>query len=324
MSIIRSLVVMAAALAACGSGTQAQTGLVKLDRVSASDYGLYGPSGILLSGNIHRAYVRFDLRDCAPGDWWSVNGFEVYSPDGADWGYLKGTDGPLVTELREKTEISDLHLIGDGSTWTHTGNVGEDSAACVVGSGLHGGYRLLIWNFVYGLEGGVDNNIALILEFTSRDIDIGRTICFDSMKYTSQGWSWGCTSTDYPRWDNGLGVSGPRCWEIQESPCSPGDPPRERVESSASDDCYFCCKMRVGNVDGSADAEPSLGDIMTMVDAKFVSGNCDVVACLDEADIDKSGGVRAICDDITLGDIMLLVDYLFITGPQNTTLPACY
>jgi hypothetical protein len=51
---------------------------------------------------------------------------------------------------------------------------------------------------------------------------------------------------------------------------------------------------------------------MTLVDYLFISGN--LLGCVEEADIDQSGGEMPSYDDLTLGDVMQLVDYLFITG----------
>jgi PKD repeat protein len=86
---------------------------------------------------------------------------------------------------------------------------------------------------------------------------------------------------------------------------------------------YGCCVGRVGDVDGFDGDEPTLGDIMLLVDAKFIAGRCDgVIDCLEEGDVNQSGGATPDCEDITLGDIMILVDYLFITG-TSAGLPNC-
>ena len=92
--------------------------------------------------------------------------------------------------------------------------------------------------------------------------------------------------------------------------------------SSYADDC---CVGRVGDANGLGvyPDEISLGDIMMMIDAKFISESCDRIPCLAEADVKQDGGAEPTCEDITLGDIMVLVDFLFITGPQNATLPEC-
>ena len=88
----------------------------------------------------------------------------------------------------------------------------------------------------------------------------------------------------------------------------------------------YCCEGRVGdaNGDGEYPDDVTLGDIMLMVDVKFISGDCGKIACLDEADVNQDGGATPSCEDhVTLGDIMSLVDFLFITGPENAVLPDC-
>ena len=72
----------------------------------------------------------------------------------------------------------------------------------------------------------------------------------------------------------------------------------------------------MGDANGLGGDEPTIGDVSTMIDAKFISGYCvGVIACPSEADINQSGGLDPTCDDITIGDISTLIDYLFITGP---------
>jgi hypothetical protein len=66
-----------------------------------------------------------------------------------------------------------------------------------------------------------------------------------------------------------------------------------------------------------------LGDIMMLVDAKYISENCDKITCLAEADVNQSGGANPTCDDITLVDVMTLVDFLYITGPGSAVLFNC-
>ena len=89
-------------------------------------------------------------------------------------------------------------------------------------------------------------------------------------------------------------------------------------ENGVGDACESCCRDRVGDANGSGTEEPTIGDISTMIDAKFISENCVVlIACPAEADVNQSGGMKATCDDITIGDISLLIDYLFITGAEN-------
>lgn len=87
-----------------------------------------------------------------------------------------------------------------------------------------------------------------------------------------------------------------------------------------------CCAGLVGDANNSGDSEPTIGDISTMIDAKFISNTCGpfpgptdpfLIECLLEADINQSGGMDPTCDDLSIGDISTLVDYLFITGPST-------
>jgi hypothetical protein len=87
-----------------------------------------------------------------------------------------------------------------------------------------------------------------------------------------------------------------------------------------------CCSGRVGDANGEGEYpdEVTLGDIMLMVDVKFISGDCSKLPCISEADVNQDGGADPTCEEhVTLGDIMMLVDYLFITGPEDATLPDC-
>jgi hypothetical protein len=87
-----------------------------------------------------------------------------------------------------------------------------------------------------------------------------------------------------------------------------------------------CCVGRVGDANGEGEYpdEVTLGDIMLLVDAKFITGDCSILPCLMEADVNQDGGFDPDCDNhVTLGDIMKLVDFLFITGPETATLPEC-
>ena len=87
-----------------------------------------------------------------------------------------------------------------------------------------------------------------------------------------------------------------------------------------------CCVGRVGDANGSHEPtdEITLGDIMLLVDVKFISGDCNKLPCTAEADVNQDGGADPTCEDhVTLGDIMTLVDFLFITGPETAILNDC-
>lgn len=90
------------------------------------------------------------------------------------------------------------------------------------------------------------------------------------------------------------------------------------------DACETCCLGRVGDANGSGDDMPTIGDISTIINAKFIAESCDgLIVCISEADINQSGGATPSCDDVTIGDLSMLIDYLFITGTNNMTLPEC-
>jgi hypothetical protein len=82
-----------------------------------------------------------------------------------------------------------------------------------------------------------------------------------------------------------------------------------------------CCEGRVGDVNLSGNDEPTIGDAYEL--ALFaIMGYVDAPLCLEEADIDQSGGEVPTEGDLTIGDASILIDYLFITGP-SLGLPSC-
>ena len=79
-----------------------------------------------------------------------------------------------------------------------------------------------------------------------------------------------------------------------------------------------CCLDRVGDANGVSGDEPTIGDISSLIGAKFMAGSCDeLIACIQEADVNQSGGQSPGQPDITIGDISILIDYLFITGSSQ-------
>jgi sugar lactone lactonase YvrE len=101
------------------------------------------------------------------------------------------------------------------------------------------------------------------------------------------------------------------------------NPGQEDVNQNLIGDvCEGCCVGRVGDANGAGGDEPTIGDISTMIDALFISGNPGVIPCLAEGDVNQSGAINPAATDITISDISALIDYLFITGPSRG-LPAC-
>ena len=76
------------------------------------------------------------------------------------------------------------------------------------------------------------------------------------------------------------------------------------------DVCEGCCIGTVGNVDGSEEEEPDISDMQRLIDHLFVS--MAPLGCLEEADIDRSGGTEPLPVDIDIADMQLMIDHLFI------------
>jgi hypothetical protein len=293
-----SIIIGLVALIMAGS-LHAQNAVISIDNVT------YTNPTQMRTGHVHQVSIRYNcLGLSSTSPWLGGNGFEIYSPDGADWGYLKGSAGPLVETAGPPTTYL-RHYYYDGSSWSLTANGGNDPAGGSTGIYSRAGFYLATVSFTgEGYVGGSDNDIAVILEFTTdqAQADQGMRICIDTLDAIT-AWEWAAGSDrDFPLWDNGLGVSGPRCWELWH-------------------DC--CCYDRVGDANRSGGDEPTIGDVSVMIDAKFITGTClGIIECLQEADINKSGGHVPTCDDVTIGDISILIDYLFITGPE-LGLPYC-
>jgi hypothetical protein len=90
---------------------------------------------------------------------------------------------------------------------------------------------------------------------------------------------------------------------------------------------YACCAGRVGDANGLGmpPNEVTISDIQLLVTAKFISSlPCGrYLNCLDEADVNHSGGADPMCSDITITDIAILVDHLFVSGPEKAPLQPC-
>ena len=89
-----------------------------------------------------------------------------------------------------------------------------------------------------------------------------------------------------------------------------------------------CCSGHTGDANNSGDDSPTLGDVSALIQAIFINGSCDgVIACLDEADVNQSGGMYPTCADLTLGDVSLLIEALFVKAcdpdPCYNDLPLC-
>ena len=406
VSADRTTLVLFLMLLVVAAGISAQThlGSVSIDGVTNQL-----TSTRLSAGSTHVASIRYNFTPLSAGWWNGANAFELYSPDGADWVDLAYTLGPVVTGLGPSVvKFRKYYTSADnGVTYTQTAMFGSTQPGGSSGADSRVAYSLAIAD-ASGLGGyaggsGGTNGIALTLQFQSLIADEGKTICVDTVNGAGTvAWQWTSASlSDYPAWDNGLGVNGPRCWAIGACPnmppqwcngtignvsfayCRTGSynlcaipscdgpleyslvppyndgnygtidaqtglwtwsgptvPPGGAVEipfqvseqgsspfepftlrvvtTTASCDC---CIGRVGDANNSGEDEPTIGDVSAIIDYLFISNA--PLTCIEEADINQSGGATPYASDITIGDVSALIDYLFITGPDTGTLPAC-
>jgi len=100
-----------------------------------------------------------------------------------------------------------------------------------------------------------------------------------------------------------------------------GTPPVAAVDfisGRVADEPSGCCVGQVGDVNAEGGDEPTISDVSALIDHLFISGVA--LICLEEADVNQSGGAEPTPADITISDISMLIDHLFISG---TPLPAC-
>ena len=102
----------------------------------------------------------------------------------------------------------------------------------------------------------------------------------------------------------------------QASVCDNSADELERINISKS--VYIpCCSGIVGDVDGDGGYEPDTDDVDYLVAYLYSSG--PEPPCLEEADINQSGGAQAEPSDITIGDVSILIDYVYYSsGTMNS------
>jgi len=99
-------------------------------------------------------------------------------------------------------------------------------------------------------------------------------------------------------------------------------PAAANAQSATTLPYQACCGGMVGNTDCDPGDRISLADVAVLIDHLYITGR--PLCCIEEADVNQSGGADPAPNDITLGDVSLLIDYLFITGPDKMVLPMCF
>jgi hypothetical protein len=210
---------------AYGAFAQTHHGIVSLDGVTFTAPAPFDGVNELHAGNTHVASIRYNfLANSNLGKWQGSNSFELWSPDGAEWTNLLATNGPIHS-LHAGVAIYKKYYVStnNGTSFTQTASGGSTQPG---GSGgvatRRVGFSFATVDLVdNGYVGGVDNGIAFTLAFSSLVADSNKHICLDSSKAGAMtAWEWAApvVGSDFPRWDNGLGLDTARCWLLRWVP----------------------------------------------------------------------------------------------------------
>jgi len=225
-----SLFLALAMVLAFVGGAIAQTVVISVDNITNT----YTDG--LRAGATHVVSLRYDARNAAPpGDppayWAGSNEFEIYSPEGAQWTSMTGAYGPLTNQLAPSVNKYRKHNFFDGTTWNPVPtSAGNGPVGPSTGATCRASFWLTIADFngTDGWEGGVDNDIAITLTFSTLVSDGtltgDKTMCIDT-SIANVAWEWGNPTQDFPVWDNNGGLAGvqdgPRCLKIYTVPNLP-------------------------------------------------------------------------------------------------------
>jgi hypothetical protein len=94
---------------------------------------------------------------------------------------------------------------------------------------------------------------------------------------------------------------------IGEGPIGTYSPPSEVIFVNVTS----CCQGHVGDINGIGGDQPTLGDVVVLIDILFISNKAPL--CLEETDVNQSGGLHPTTRDISVGDVSTLIDHLFIS-----------
>jgi hypothetical protein len=249
---------------------------------------------VLAGGSTHTFTFRYRATGAPAGrNYLTANGFRVFSPDGADWVSVQGSALQPFSGLRwAHVFVNHFNLTGGSGRYgmpllAGGGNeTGRDTVAILL-AGITAKPSL------GGLLPSGFDDLALEIKFQSRREDAGLHICIDTCQ-GAPGAAWEWANPDgllKPTW------SGKRCFVIN------------------------CCSGLTGDVNGVGGDEPTISDVVTLVDYLFVSRNQP--DCLDEADVNTSGTLLSPpldWRDVTISDVALLVSHLFV---NHEPLPGC-